>query len=781
MYASKRTRRLSPLMIGSVAVPLVLALIAAGVFLGSRLLTHAAAVNANCSLQLPAEPLTAQGLATPYQLFATDPAQGPCNEANAGQSAFAQAVIFDPNTNTLSAYEPLVIDRGTQPAVQPMVPQLPRGSIVGIWFGFNGTFLHLTGGMANGRCVNGLPGSDFGQFAYCNAPQFFQVANAAIRAHKITVPALGTANDGMDCPTTRSFSIVDMDQSDNVQTQYLANANGQTAQLSAANLVQLTNAQTMQQAIKLGNPSDNALVSRVLDPVLGCHAWQIPDLVNSGTMTATLATDELQAAADQKAPAALVPSADEMVLLNNKPSLLKMDAYRIGVNQPIAISMNAANTTTYCTNIINIALPHLNQDMKLFQGQPSPDGGATANSLFTFLANRMNATLSNAGLNCVGLLNINNPVTLTTDGNGVVTAATIATTTTGTGTVTATPTTTTGTGTGTVTATPTTTTTGTVMATPTTTTTGTGTGTGTTTGTGVGATTGTAPNCNINGTTLTGCVGTVTINGQACKFSFANGTVTETCATAGTTGTGTTGTGTGMTGTGTGTGMTGTGTGTGMTGTGTGTGTTGTGTTGTGTTIGFGTGNTNPNPLNYNNTGITNDGSAHGGNFDSVGTTYSAQALQNAGFSPGRLITANGVNFYWPASAANTPDNVQAQGQEIVVRPVAGATVLAFLGASGFGPSTGTATINYTDGSTQSFTLAFSDWTLNNGEASPLNSNQVVATTSYRNTVNGGLDPHMPNVFYTDVTLAAGKTIKSVTLPASVDHGNMHIFAIGTR
>ncbi|MBA2678121.1 MAG: hypothetical protein H0U76_06985, partial [Ktedonobacteraceae bacterium] len=596
------------------------------------------------------------------------------------------------------------------------------------------------------------PGSDFGQFAYCNAPQFFQAANFAVRTHRITVPALGTANDGMDCPTTRSFAIVDMDQSDNVQTQYLANANGQIAQLSAANLVQLTNGKTMQQAINLGNPSDNALVSRVLDPVLGCHAWEIPDLVNSGKTTATLATDELQAAMDQKAPAALVPSADEMVLLNNKPSLSKIDAYRIGVNQPIAFNLNNANTTNYCTNIINISLPRLNQDMKTFQGQPSPDGGATANSLFTFLANRLNATLGDGGLNCVGLLNIKNPVTVTTDGNGVATAATIATT--GTGTVTATPTTAGAMTTPTVAAVPTTTGTGTVTATP------------TTTGTGVGMTNGNAPNCNIDGTMLNGCVGTVTINGQTCRISFANGTVTETCTGAGTgTGTGTGGTGTGGTGTGTG---------------GTGTGT-GTGTGGTGTGVGFGTGGTNPNPLNYNNTGISNDNSVHGGDFDSVGTTYSAQALQNAGFTPGRMISANGVNFYWPASAANTPDNVLAQGQEIGVRPVPGASTLAFLGASGFGPSTGNATINYTDGTTQSFTLAFSDWTLNNGEASPLSNNQVVATTSYRNTPNGGLDPHMPNVFYTDVALAAGKTIKSVTLPARVDRGTMHIFAIGTR
>ena len=46
------------------------------------------------------------------------------------------------------------------------------------------------------NCVNGLDGSDFGQFAYCNAPQFFTAVNAAIQAGKINVPALGMANDG---------------------------------------------------------------------------------------------------------------------------------------------------------------------------------------------------------------------------------------------------------------------------------------------------------------------------------------------------------------------------------------------------------------------------------------------------------------------------------------------------------------------------------------------------------------------------------------------------------
>ena len=645
----------------------LLVILGAGAFVYiQRLGSHAAMPNMNCSLQVPEQPLTAQGLATPYQLFATDQEQGPCNEANANQSAFVQAVIFDPASGTLSAYEPLVIDRGTQPAVAPVVPQLPQGAIVALWFGFNGTFLHLTGDRNEGLCINGRHGSDFGQFAYCNAPQFFHAVNAAIQARKLAVPPLGTANDGQPCPTTRSFAIVDMDPSDNVQTRYLANGDGQIAQFSAANMHQLDNPTT------LANPSDNALLSRFVDPALGCQAWQIPDLVDNGAMTPTLATDELQAAADQPPPVALIPSGDEMVLVNNNPSLSKTNAYRIGVDQTPAATANDASTTTFCTNIINIALPRLQLDMQAFLNRPSPDGGATANSLFTFMANRLNATLSANGLNCVGLLNIQNPVKLTVDNNGVVTGATLTINSTGTG--------------------------------------------------------ATAPDCKINGTVIAGCMGTVTLNGQTCTLSFAAGTVTETCTGA----------------------------------------------------------NGNPDPgtpvaLPFNNIGISNDANAFEGNFDNVGSSYSAQTLQNAGFTPGKTLTFNSVSFLWPDAQLGRPDIVVAHGQLFTIPAGQGATMLAFLGSATLFFSYCSGTIIYIDGTKQTFTLAFSDWTLNGGGSTPLSADQVVVTLPYRNTFGGKQLDQMPNIFFTSVALQPGKTIKSVILPLIADHGQIHIFAMSTK
>src|SRR5205814_10377828 len=61
-------------------------------------------VNTDCTLIVPAHPLTAQGLATPYQLIATDPHNGPCNESNKLQAAFVQGAIIDPVTGVISIY-----------------------------------------------------------------------------------------------------------------------------------------------------------------------------------------------------------------------------------------------------------------------------------------------------------------------------------------------------------------------------------------------------------------------------------------------------------------------------------------------------------------------------------------------------------------------------------------------------------------------------------------------------------------------------------------------------
>src|SRR5579875_330237 len=459
----KRRRKMSPLMlIGGVITMMVMMLVAGAIFLLPHLQSHAASAdpNMNCTLIVPDQPLTAQGLATPYRLTATNPADGPCNESNTNQSAFVQGVIYNPTKGTFSVYNPLVIDKGTQPAVWPTVPTLPKGAVVGIWFGFNADNLTLQGSrkdtLSSANCVNGLGQSLFTQFAYCNAPAFFAAVNQGIAAGRVKVPALGTAKDGQPCPTVRDFSVVDQDQSDNVQTQYLAKADGQTAQFTAANQKALPDATV------ISNPSDNALLTDFIDPALGCQSWEAPNLADNGNLVPALALDEIQAAADQGAPVALVPLNDPMTTVasgkNNYPSLAKTNLYRVGVDQIPAATDSQASGTAYCRNLVQTGIPRLQLDEPLTTVRPSPDTGA-ANNLFTFLAQRFQASYTN--LNCQPLLHMPNPVTTQTNANGVVISATFNVS----------------------------------SSWPTT-------------------------NCSVNGTVIAGCNGTATINGVSCTFTF---------------------------------------------------------------------------------------------------------------------------------------------------------------------------------------------------------------------------------------------------------------------
>src|SRR5256884_615890 len=414
-----RHKRFSPFMLISLSVPVVLTLIVSTVFILPRLGSRAAAVNGDCTLIVPSNPLSAQGLATPYQLVATDPANGACNESNKAQAAFVQGAVINPATGQISIYNPLVIDQGTKPAITPAVPQLPANGIVALWFGSNGNTLTLqdmNGSLRQCRCVNGVRGSIFGQFSYCNAPDFFRAANQAIHTGKLVPPALGMGQDGLTCPTTRDFSIVDQDQSDNVTTTYLITASDQIAQNNQANAAALGG-----QVQK--NGSDERLLTLV-DSALGCTPWMAPDLADPQQMLPALPLNELQAAAQQASPVALVPEGDPMVLINNnQPDLHKLNAYRRGVDQTRVPTLAAASTTTYCKQLFALGPARIQLDMQFTQLLGSPDS-TVANSLFTFLAQRFVATYGADGLNCADLLNVPDPIAVTTDGSGVAVSAT---------------------------------------------------------------------------------------------------------------------------------------------------------------------------------------------------------------------------------------------------------------------------------------------------------------------------------------------------------------------
>ena len=396
----------------------------------------ATTVEDTCDIIVPAHPLTAKGLATPYQL--TGPAGGSaaatgCEMTNAiNLGAYVQATILDTKTGALYVYNPLVISQGTTPAVMPVVPKLPKHAIVTIDFGFNGTFLLQKGAtpdaLAQGNCTDGMPGSPFGQVSFCNGINFFNKAFRLERAGVLHVPSAGIAKNmvasggsmgsGLQCPTTRSFEMIDQDPSDNVTTKYLMNSAGQTAQDNAANAASMPGAKV------LVNGSDNALLDGFLDPALGCTPLMAPDLGNHGMMTTSQALDELLASRNETANAALVPENDAMVLgLGNSPDAAKTDLYRAEIGQgPVDSATNASSSPAmFCQNMVNIQTAFIAANQKVFAAWPSPVP-TVGDTLYTFMANRLASSFDN--LHCASF-GLHQTVTVVNNGGGAATEATL--------------------------------------------------------------------------------------------------------------------------------------------------------------------------------------------------------------------------------------------------------------------------------------------------------------------------------------------------------------------
>jgi beta-glucosidase len=178
----------------------------------------------------------------------------------------------------------------------------------------------------------------------------------------------------------------------------------------------------------------------------------------------------------------------------------------------------------------------------------------------------------------------------------------------------------------------------------------------------------------------------------------------------------------------------------------------------------------------FGNVGISDDTDTSVANFDGDGSSYSAQALASLGVTPGVSLSYDGISFTWPDVAAGQPDNVVGAGQTIDVS--GSGTGLGLLDAAAYGPATGTGTIIYTDGSTQSFSLDVPDWY----NTAPAGSNAVI-TAPYRNRPGNTQDHTVVNVYEQSIPLEAGKTVEAVMLPdvsssAVKGSASLHVFAV---
>ena len=370
--------------------------------------------NTTCDIIVPANPLSAQGLATPYQLTGpngTTPAQSGCEMSNGAKlGAFVQATILDPATGALSVYEPLVITQGTRPdtpdrKLKP--PVIPADAVVTLDFGFNGAHLVQVGAtpttLADAHCVSGQAGPAFGQTSFCNGVNFFTAVRQAERKGLLKVPSPGTSNaivpsggdlgTGRSCPVISNYEVAGVDPGESVTTTYLLNPlTGQTTQNNS------TYRGYVAGATLLHDNSANAVLDQYVDPILGCTPFEVPDLSNANVPAFSEALDEI--AADAYQPKTAAPENDKVVMGEGKSDPAK-----------------------YCQNLIDIQTPFLAANQKLLATGQSPVT-ATADNLLTFLANDLSSSFTSLGCQ---QFHLTNPVTLKRNSAGEAIAATFDT------------------------------------------------------------------------------------------------------------------------------------------------------------------------------------------------------------------------------------------------------------------------------------------------------------------------------------------------------------------
>jgi hypothetical protein len=353
----------------------------------------------SCGIIVPADPLSARGLSTPYQLTGpsrTSAAAAGCTlSASVARAGLVRATILDPATGAVAVYTPAVVTKGAAPAAAPVAPDLPPGAVVTIDFG--SAAMDLTpvgataGALAQGHCASG-PSPASGTVSSCNGAAFFTAALPLLRTGRLRVPSAGTSANmvatgggigtGRDCPNVRNFEVAGPDQDVSV------------------------------------------LVDGFLDPAFGCQPFTAPDLARGNVPATSLALDELLAARHQPKAAALVPANELARDASGRLDPARTNAYRAELGQPPISARNDRydSPAAYCQNMVNIQSPFLAANQDVLAAAPAP---AASSTLLTYLASRLSTAFGRLGCRQFGLTD---PVTLVRDPAGAVTSASFDTT-----------------------------------------------------------------------------------------------------------------------------------------------------------------------------------------------------------------------------------------------------------------------------------------------------------------------------------------------------------------
>ncbi|MDX2293597.1 MULTISPECIES: NEW3 domain-containing protein [Streptomyces] len=171
----------------------------------------------------------------------------------------------------------------------------------------------------------------------------------------------------------------------------------------------------------------------------------------------------------------------------------------------------------------------------------------------------------------------------------------------------------------------------------------------------------------------------------------------------------------------------------------------------------------------YNNVGVTDESDTRPGNYDGEGNSFSAQKLAAVGLRPGEPVSALGATLRWPDVPSGTRNNVSSAGQAITL--AGSGSRLVLLGSGVTSGASGTVTVSYTDGTSDTGTIGFPNWSFDPANA---HGATLVASSDGRNRPSGyGNAGIAYRVFAHSVPLDPAKQVEFVVLPAN---GNVHVF-----
>jgi hypothetical protein len=117
------------------------------------------------------------------------------------------------------------------------------------------------------------------------------------------------------------------------------------------------------------------------------------------------------------------------------------------------------------------------------------------------------------------------------------------------------------------------------------------------------------------------------------------------------------------------------------------------------------------------------------------------------------------VDFIFPDTSKNSPNLVETRGQIITV-PKGSYSRLALLATSVNSSKKEALTLHYSDGTKETKNFFCTDWCV-----APKFGEVAVVKAPYRHMTAGVLKDAEPQIFYLDIPVAPGKTLKAVQLP----------------